>query len=184
MILVKLLSPKFNNNSSQNGAVVASGGAETNLASFLNCTFSGNTSSYAGTTFSGFASLPALTIRLLSVKWSCRRCRSASSASTRRTGAMPGRRNHRPTAPPSGLQPAGRHPPPADPDRHGMRHCAVPAAHQTDRRAKGPFRSGTSVGCVRLPRKGRAGHQGQGQAALAAGPQYPDGAAEKSRSGS
>ena len=31
-----------------------------------------------------------------------------------------------------------------------------------------------------LPRKGCSGHQGQGQAALAAGPQYPDGAAEKS----
>ena len=31
-----------------------------------------------------------------------------------------------------------------------------------------------------LPRKGCSGHQGQGQAALAASPQYPDGAAEKS----
>ncbi len=47
----------FYNNSSQNGAVVVGGGAENNLSSFINCTFAGNTSSYAGTTFQGFAKM-------------------------------------------------------------------------------------------------------------------------------
>lgn len=45
----------FYNNSAQNGACIGIGGAENNLSSFANCTFAGNTSSYAGTAFSGFA---------------------------------------------------------------------------------------------------------------------------------
>ncbi len=45
----------FYNNSSQNGAVLGCGGADANLSSFTNCTFAGNTSPFAGTTFSGFA---------------------------------------------------------------------------------------------------------------------------------
>ncbi len=47
----------FYNNSSQNGAVMCCGGADTNLSSFTNCTFAGNTSPFAGTTFSGFAKI-------------------------------------------------------------------------------------------------------------------------------
>lgn len=45
----------FYNNNAQNGACIAIGGAENNLSTFTNCTFAGNTSSYAGTAFSGFA---------------------------------------------------------------------------------------------------------------------------------
>jgi hypothetical protein len=45
----------FYNNISQNGAAVAYGGAGSCTPAFTNCTFANNTSSYAGTAFSGFA---------------------------------------------------------------------------------------------------------------------------------
>lgn len=45
----------FYNNSAINGAAVAFGGAEFNTSLFINCTFANNTSSFAGTAFSGFA---------------------------------------------------------------------------------------------------------------------------------
>lgn len=45
----------FYNNSSQNGAGVLCGGSVNNTTAFTNCSFIGNTSSYAGTAFSGFA---------------------------------------------------------------------------------------------------------------------------------
>lgn len=45
----------FYNNSAMNGAAVAFGGAEFNTSLFINCTFANNTSSFAGTAFSGFA---------------------------------------------------------------------------------------------------------------------------------
>lgn len=45
----------FYNNSAQNGAVLGCGGSGGNQSAFTNCTFAFNTSSFAGTTFSGFA---------------------------------------------------------------------------------------------------------------------------------
>ena len=45
----------FYNNNSQNGAAVSYGGGSFNQSAFTNCTFANNTSSFAGTAFSGFA---------------------------------------------------------------------------------------------------------------------------------
>jgi len=45
----------FYGNTAQNGAAIAVGGGEFNTSSFVNCTFANNTSSFAGTSFSGFA---------------------------------------------------------------------------------------------------------------------------------
>lgn len=45
----------FYNNSSQNGAVFGCGGSGANQTVFTNCTIAFNTSSFAGTTYSGFA---------------------------------------------------------------------------------------------------------------------------------
>lgn len=53
--LTTITNSIFYNNSSQNGAAVLCGGGGANLSSFTNCTFANNTSSFAGTTFSGFA---------------------------------------------------------------------------------------------------------------------------------
>jgi hypothetical protein len=45
----------FYGNGAQNGAAVGFGGGEFNTSNFVNCTFANNTSSFAGTSFTGFA---------------------------------------------------------------------------------------------------------------------------------
>jgi hypothetical protein len=45
----------FYNNQAMNGAAISAGGDQFNTSAFNNCTFAGNTSSFAGTAFSGFA---------------------------------------------------------------------------------------------------------------------------------
>ncbi len=45
----------FYNNNAQNGAAVSYGGGAVSQPAFTNCTFASNTSSFAGTAFSGFA---------------------------------------------------------------------------------------------------------------------------------
>ncbi|GAB2824842.1 hypothetical protein GCM10027043_27750 [Ferruginibacter profundus] len=47
----------FYNNSAQNGACIAAGGAASNTSTVTNCTFAGNTGSYAGVSFTGFAKM-------------------------------------------------------------------------------------------------------------------------------
>ncbi len=50
-----ITNTNFYNNTSQNGAAIAFGGGVASLSTFANCTFAGNTSSFAGTAYSGFS---------------------------------------------------------------------------------------------------------------------------------
>lgn len=45
----------FYNNQAMNGGAISAGGGEFNTSTFFNCTFANNTSSFAGTAFTGFA---------------------------------------------------------------------------------------------------------------------------------
>ncbi|MFN8253058.1 MAG: hypothetical protein U0V75_14415 [Ferruginibacter sp.] len=47
----------FFNNAAQNAACIGAGGAGSNTSTVTNCTFAGNTSSYAGVSFQGFAKM-------------------------------------------------------------------------------------------------------------------------------
>jgi len=53
--LSSIVNTIFFNNSAQNGAVLGCGGSGSNTTDLTNCTFANNTSSFAGTAFSGFA---------------------------------------------------------------------------------------------------------------------------------
>lgn len=50
-----LVNCVFYNNSAQNGAAICGGGGEFNVSTITNCSFVNNTSSFAGTSFVGFA---------------------------------------------------------------------------------------------------------------------------------